>query len=55
MGPLLVMFGERPFADCKEKVDGNFVVGFGSGLDRCYGELVPLLLDYSILYPEILM
>jgi hypothetical protein len=32
MGPLLIMFGERPFVDCIEKVDGNFVVDFGSWL-----------------------
>jgi hypothetical protein len=30
--PTLLMFDERPFVDCIDKVDGNFVVGFGSCL-----------------------
>jgi hypothetical protein len=53
MGPMIIMFGERPFVGCIEKVDGNFVIGFGSWL-TCYRELIPLVLDY-ILYPEILI
>ncbi len=53
MGPMIIMFGARPFVDCIEKVDGNFVVGIGPWM-RCYRELVPLKLDY-ILYPEILI
>jgi hypothetical protein len=51
MGPMIIRFDERAFVDCIEKVDGNFVVGFGSWL-RCYSELIPLVLD-SMLYPEI--
>jgi hypothetical protein len=53
MGPMIIIFGERPFVDCIQKVDGNLVDGFESWL-RCYREVVPLELDYR-LYPEILI
>jgi hypothetical protein len=53
MGPMTIMFGEIPFVDCVQKVDGNFVVGVESWL-RCYIELVRLELD-SRLYQEILL
>jgi hypothetical protein len=45
------MFGERPFVDCIEKVDSNFVVGFGSCFVEMLWRVVPFLLDY-ILYPQ---
>jgi hypothetical protein len=53
MEPMIIMFRERPFVDCIEKVHGNFIVGFGSWL-RCNRELIPLVLD-STMYPEILI
>jgi hypothetical protein len=47
------VLGERPMADCIEKVNANFAVGLGSWLG-CNRDVTHIMRD-SMLYLEIIM
>ncbi len=53
MGPIHIVFGERPFAYCIYKDDnGNFVAGLGSACLGSYREWGPAFAELSQQQPE---